>query len=594
MSEANVASIAPARTMSMFFDKLFGEQTGWVYVPIKKPGKDGAWRKNFFLWPEDKDRMISFILEKTVEHEVYYGPALYKEDCTGFSIKPEHFKGTYYVWAEFDGTLPSSEDMVNVPSPTIKIRSSTAKHEHWYWNLDFLEDNVVSLENITRRLSYALGADLSGWDYTQVLRPPGTIHHESEKLTQILENNSNRVSIERFVDLPDIPNHVWDVEVDTSALPNSLDVLLTHKIPEKELSLFKKKEQPVGKRSSALSRIAHVCVEIGMTNTEMLSVLKWKDNDWGKFAKKGEEGQLKSLVGLIRNIRRMHPETNIDDINENIPWFSSREFLNLDIYVDWLIPGLLTSKSICFISGPSDVGKTKFSYSLAVHMALGKSYLGFEFSRPIKMVIFQMESPSEETQEGYKELLGQFTEEEQEIIMDNLMWVPPGYSINLKYPNIREQLLHQIDKFEPEGILWDSFQTALGGDIMEPQGLNEVFDFIKRKIATERNIFNIFLHHNRKAQIGNKKPKTIDDLLGGQTIVSVATTIFGLWRDNPTDAIIELYKIKSRYARTVESRRMHHKDAYVFELSTPDFVGLNTSMDDVSPYGGIDDDLSIV
>jgi hypothetical protein len=63
-----------------------------------------------------------------------------------------------------------------VPEPTAVVRSSPGREQFW-WALS----KTVSPregEDLNRRLAYAMGADRSGWDLTQLLRVPGTRNHK--------------------------------------------------------------------------------------------------------------------------------------------------------------------------------------------------------------------------------------------------------------------------------------------------------------------------------------------------------------------------------------------------------------------------------
>lgn len=582
MTEENVSPLRRDRILEQFFEKMYGEKIGWAYVPTKILGENRSWKKTFFEWPAQKTELVNFVIEHTAEKEVYYSPALFKRDLTNETITKDDFAGTYYVWAEFDGKLPDSEKMEGVPQPTIKLRSSTKDHEHWYWRLTFHENNPDSLEKLTKRLSYALGADLSGWDYQQVLRPPFTIHHESGKLTQILEDNGNKVSIEKFVELPDVPDHVWDVEINLNDLPVAKHVMWKYPIPKEEWELFGKQVMEVGKRSSALARVAHVCAEVGMTNEEILSVLYTKDNTWGKFGSKDGthdlERQARLLTGLVRKVRQAHP-ISADGEDDDIPWMSSDQLLSLDVKVDWIVPGLVQSKGIFFVCSRSGVGKTHFTFQMACHMALGRPYLGYDIQRPLKLVVVEMEIPPEETKEEYEKVLTQFNPDEQAIIRQNLDWVATGFAVNLKLPRIRLKLIERLDQFKPDGIFWDSFQVAMGGDISSPDSLNETFDFVKKHISVERDIFNWFIHHMRKGQIGNKKPKELDDLFGGQAISAVATTVMGMWQE-PGAEFIEFYPLKARYTdlTKIKPLKLKRKDPVGFEIVESIYSGISDAM----------------
>jgi RepB DNA-primase N-terminal domain len=61
---------------------------------------------------------------------------------------------------------------VNMPRPTAVVISSPDREQYW-WRLSRSVEPEEG-EDLNRRLAYAMDADLSGWDLTQLLRVPGT------------------------------------------------------------------------------------------------------------------------------------------------------------------------------------------------------------------------------------------------------------------------------------------------------------------------------------------------------------------------------------------------------------------------------------
>jgi hypothetical protein len=72
------------------------------------------------------------------------------------------------LFADLDEVDPEAITWV----PTIAIESSPARYVGLW-----LTSEPTS-EQLNRRLTYAIGADRGGWDFTQVLRVPGTINHK--------------------------------------------------------------------------------------------------------------------------------------------------------------------------------------------------------------------------------------------------------------------------------------------------------------------------------------------------------------------------------------------------------------------------------
>jgi hypothetical protein len=71
-------------------------------------------------------------------------------------------------YVDGDGAKPAA----NMPQPTAVVVSSPGREQYW-WRLSRPVEPEEG-ENLNRRLAYAMAADLSGWDLTQLLRVPGT------------------------------------------------------------------------------------------------------------------------------------------------------------------------------------------------------------------------------------------------------------------------------------------------------------------------------------------------------------------------------------------------------------------------------------
>jgi hypothetical protein len=71
-------------------------------------------------------------------------------------------------YVDGDGAKPT----VNMPRPTAVVISSPGREQYW-WRLSRPAPAEVG-EELNRRLAYAMAADISGWDLTQLLRVPGT------------------------------------------------------------------------------------------------------------------------------------------------------------------------------------------------------------------------------------------------------------------------------------------------------------------------------------------------------------------------------------------------------------------------------------
>ena len=138
-------------------------------------------RSEFVIaWPTEQERAHAWIEREAEAHrETYHCGHLLtarrriKENVTSLSA----------LYVDGDGT----EVRPGMPSPTAVVESSLGR-EQLYWRLSWPVKPEVG-ERLNRRLALVMGADRSGWDLTQLLRPPGTHNYKyaDEPLIRVLE-----------------------------------------------------------------------------------------------------------------------------------------------------------------------------------------------------------------------------------------------------------------------------------------------------------------------------------------------------------------------------------------------------------------------
>lgn len=159
-----------------FFDYIWGDTEGFVYLPVQPaPYGPKDWKGVMFQWPKQRAGVIRHVLANAAtDSNVFYSPAIFKSA----SPKKDAVLGSWVLWADFDGNAPHNWGDHAVPRPTLIVQSSLEGHEHCYWRLaEFLAD-IPTIEDRNRSLAYILGADTSGWDADQILRPIHTINRK--------------------------------------------------------------------------------------------------------------------------------------------------------------------------------------------------------------------------------------------------------------------------------------------------------------------------------------------------------------------------------------------------------------------------------
>jgi hypothetical protein len=137
-------------------------------------------RSAYFDSPHERDLALAWIKhEASTGREVYHCAHLLR----GRRRVKENAATILSLWVDGDGAKVAP----SMVSPTAVVESSPGR-EQLYWRLRAPVAPEVG-EQLNRRLAMAMGADESGWDLTQLLRPPGTPNFKYERvpLVRILE-----------------------------------------------------------------------------------------------------------------------------------------------------------------------------------------------------------------------------------------------------------------------------------------------------------------------------------------------------------------------------------------------------------------------
>jgi archaellum biogenesis ATPase FlaH len=539
-----VVSLRPEAELSEFFQSIWGDQQGYAYVPVKEAASE-KWDTHFFQWPLQKQQVIKHVLEYTPYAEVYFGPALYIQPTQPV---PENIKGTSVLWTEFDGNAPKGGVLGDkIPHPTLRVQSSQDGHEHFYWHLDYFETNRERIEDINRSIAYTLQADSSGWDSTQILRPPSTKNHKRNRVVRILSSSNSKYSEEFFTSL-NIPKQLTKEEIVLDEVPEIISVIAKYKWDSEEFLFFRKNEMATGTRSSALMRLAYICAELRMSDEEAYAILRNADDRWGKF--KGRRDQDKRLLDLVNRARHkypINPETEVD----GLPVFNWQELEDLEVHVDWLIEGILQRQGIMVVAGKQGVGKTQLTIQALIHMALGKPFLGWKIDSPRRVALMSMEMSSAEVKHFQKEMNHILSPEDKRLLQENFFIIPVGHSILFDDSADKKKIEQFIQQYHPEVIAVDSLSKTTMGSL-EESAVKNVLDFADH-LRMDYDCSLIFIHHNRKGQVGNKRPKELDDVYGTFWITATATTVIGMWQNQQTGEI-EINYLKVRLAEAPKTQ----------------------------------------
>lgn len=531
LSEVNATS-----SISEYLTTLYENTDGFVYLATKDP-ETADWQKHYFHWPEQRNLVEEFIVTHGQRTNVYIAPALFKDSS---SSKKRNVKGSHVYWAEFDGAVPSPETLARhgIPEPSMRIRSSSEGREHWYWRCTEFNTDTSNIDGVNRGITYALGADPSGWDADQVLRPPATINFKHNIRVDFIGASDSRITLSQLEELS------AEHKVDTNEFEETDVTPLQYIIGRYEFSKYElDRMAPTqkGDKSDRIYEIAMFCAEKSMTDQEIFSVLYWADKKVGKFTDRSDK--IRQYNNLVSRARAKYP------IEEAIPTgLSLRSFddiLNDPVEVEWQIEGLLQRSGLMILAGEPGIGKSQLSMQFLMAAARGQSsYLGFPIQTGRKGLFISLEMPTVELKSLFRTMKNGMPTDEQVLLNENLSWIDRGESLNFRDERVRKLIEETISINNIELMVVDSL-SKMGIQKMQDEEriieMMEWFDAVRKRY----NCSLWIIHHNRKSS-GERKADTMDDVYGSRFITAGATSVVVMARSKGKDNIkLKFEKIRA-------------------------------------------------
>lgn len=529
--------------LNNFIDFLFDGLEGYVYVVARVPKQADSWDQVFFEWPAQKNQMIKAINTYSPTHEIYMAPAIFGSK----NATKENVKATNVLWTEFDGNTPSSFDI----PPSMVIRSSTEGHEHVYWRLDEPLTEIQTIEDFNRRICYKYGADNSAWDATQVLRPPYTLNHKRGSLpVSILSQETNlNFNLSVFEDLAPAPEKTVDYSLwEKLDLPSLNDVIYRNKFGPDFKILFEKTKEEVKDRSTTLTNMAFVCAEAGLNDKEIYVIISHLADRWEKFTHHTKSSRARQLISIIEHTRIKYPNdySDLDQVFE----YSPKALLETDIKIEWAIPNMLMRRGVMVLGGESGIGKTQLSMQFMFHLAMGKDFLTYKLTKPLKIGFISLEMGDLEVKAFleimYPELIATCTPEQINLLNQNLQIIPFGEAIPLNTSHGQDIITSYQEKNQWDGIFIDSLGTAVFGNINSTETVQPVLNF-NDKLRKRYGCFLWYIHHFRKPAPGTKNYGDKADLYGDQYITARATSVYSMVKGK--NGLLRIRNPKQRLAK---------------------------------------------
>lgn len=600
---------SPAVRLGQFFDYIWGDTEGWVYLPIKS--KTNEWRKIYYKWPLQRDRVIQHVITRSPDYDVYYAPAIYKPEVetklrNKEATSKEDILGSNVVWADYDGTgaddwaamahgAVPGQPGASLPAPSLRVQSSSASKQHCYWRLTEFNSDIDFIERVNRGIAYLTGADTSGWDINQVLRPIETVNHKysTDNNVIVYDQPNERYTRNTFDHFEPVKNYISDV-IEFTELPTIEEVLAKYSWGADDLNLINKSKEDIERnprdRSNALMRIGYTCAEMSLSDAEAYAVLAFLDDKWEKF--KHRNDRQRRLIDIINRAKQRYPhgteqltfagltgKTTEVAVEERVV-FGFQDLLRAEVKIDWMIDSLLPVGGLGLIASAPNVGKTQATLGLSMACATNRQFLKWQPSRMHKVMFFSLEMNLPGIKYFLSNMAGAYSEEELELLQRNFLIVPHGMPINLMLKENQKSIETLIEEFKPDGIYVDSLQKIYMGKLNDDE-IRTMYTYLQA-LRKKYGIYVVQIHHDRKAQDGNRKPRDLSDIYGSQFITAEPDFVLHLWKPQPESKHLEFRELKNRYAPVADSfvaERYENLQFRIVDREEVNFGGLRVSPD---------------
>lgn len=448
------------------------------YFFISTKSKSGRWKDHPIKrgqWSKADD-----IIDKHRDCDIYFCPHGFTQPkrLKEYSIDPK------FLYSDLDEANPREIHI----RPTIAVESSPGRFVG-YW----LTDKPVD-EEVNRRLAYSIGADISGWDRTQVLRVPRTRNYKYKPAAKVklLWSDGPKYRLKSLLRLlPEVP------DAGPSGEDSDNQALKIYAKYENLLSRFARKEllngnPRTGSRSEVLWRLQGELIELGLS-TEETFILLWA-SPWNKFrGRRGGEDQLrreldKQLARRIQGNKKPEKKTDSEIWDPGLtPAVGERK------NVDWVIPGMLARGVVTIIEGNQGSGKSYLMQMIAGHIVDGKRVPLVDQYKPKVGRVAYFDPENDMSTATIPRLIDNGVKNRESFFQGEK-------SFSITDLDRLQTVIDQLDELRPELVVFDTINTFIGQDVdvhrsNEAQAAMDLF----KEIATRYNCAVAILRHLRKS-----------------------------------------------------------------------------------------------
>jgi len=548
-----MAELTPEQQLAII-SRAWGKQDGYCFFPsisgaaTNKEERIKSWNEGpAFMWPKDKKKILAHMRSHTND-DLYWCPSLFETNRRVMEVAMDE----HCLWADLDEVDPRRID--DYP-PTIAWETSPGRYQAlWLVSTGDLQGaSWQGGEN--QRLTYHLGADVGGWDTTQLLRIPGWRNHKPEHrggirdgeagqrlsepvVGRLLWRSGRRYLPDEFEDLPQVPKQ-GDFEDILEDQIEAVDVKkvwgrVRLKLPAKARDMYGSREV-MGDRSANLWWLMRCLADAGCTAVEIVAVLR--PTVWNKFDGRGDE--LKRLTieaGKAIAGRSDEAEKQVEAEREEKPRPIKLSIALANVKPPtWLIEGIWTEGACGFIAGQPKSFKSWCALDMALAVSSGMPFLdNFRVVRPGPVLYVQEEDGLPTVKVRHDKIWP--NKKADRMVRDedgSVLWLPAtdmteakvmaavNYNFVLSDPGWQawlDEVLEEGYDGEPYRMVVMDPLMMIAGDVQENQAQDMTERLFKpmKQLARKHNVAATIVHHMRKT--GGNETKG-GELRGGQLML---------------------------------------------------------------------------